>query len=63
MDRLQSLVGLVEIGVAMVKRIATKLRRRRWIIWARRGDSVGGGDVSVAQRFAVPWSPRRSRPH
>jgi signal transduction histidine kinase len=26
MDRLQSLVGLVEIGVAMVKRIATKLR-------------------------------------
>ncbi len=25
-DRLQSLVGLVEIGVAMVKRIATKLR-------------------------------------
>src|SRR3954466_6897521 len=26
MDRLQSLVGLVEIGVAMVKRLATKLR-------------------------------------
>jgi signal transduction histidine kinase len=26
MDRLQALVGLVEIGVAMVKRIATKLR-------------------------------------
>jgi two-component system, NarL family, sensor histidine kinase UhpB len=26
MDRLQSLVGLVEIGLAMVKRIATKLR-------------------------------------
>src|SRR5437762_14039076 len=26
LDRLQALVGLVEIGVAMVKRIATKLR-------------------------------------
>ena len=62
MDRLQSLVGLVEIGVAMVKRIATKLRPpaldHLGLAEAIRWEAA---TFSGAQRLALPCRGQQKR--